>query len=129
MVTACVCIGSFLFGYDTGVISGALLFIKGYYDLGPVLLGLVVSSTLIGSAIGSMGGWVSNRFGRRKTLSFASLLFIAGGLVMFFAPHVSVLIIGRFVVGVAIGMTLSKTTKKKKKKKTYSLLGYVNIFF
>jgi MFS family permease len=91
-----------------------LLFINPYFQIGKwgstsaeqgsaFLEGLVVAITLVGCAIGSSGSWLSNTYGRRKTLLSAALLFIVGGGIMFFAPHVSVLVIGRFVVGLAIG--------------------------
>jgi SP family galactose:H+ symporter-like MFS transporter len=64
-----IVIGSFLFGYDTGVVSGALLFIKTEFDLDSFQQGSVVSVLLLGAMVGALFvGRVSDRFGRRPTI-------------------------------------------------------------
>jgi MFS family permease len=108
LVTVSAAVGSLLFGYDTGVIAGALLYIKPEFGLEdePALEGLVVSATLVGACLGAFaGGALSDRFGRRRPLFFTAALFTAGGLLMALAPAVAWLIVGRFVVGVAIGVS------------------------
>src|ERR1700755_1085767 len=72
-------LGGLLFGYDTGVISGALLFIRQVMSLSPTLQGIVVAIALAGAAIGAlMAGYISDRAGRRRVILGAGLLFIAG---------------------------------------------------
>lgn len=78
--------GALAFGYDTGIISGALPYMtlpaaQGGLDLTPFTEGLVTSALTFGSALGAfISGYVSDRFGRRITLRSLALLFIAGGV-------------------------------------------------
>lgn len=77
-------IGGLLFGYDTGVISGALIFIKKTFGLSTFEQGLAVSSVLVGAAVTAItGGSLSDRFGRRKMLLITSVIFMAvcGGML------------------------------------------------
>ena len=101
-------VGGLLFGYDTGVISGALIFIKKSFGLSTFEQGLVVSVVLVGAAVTAIsGGSLSDRFGRRKMLLFTSLIFIAGAVVCSAAGSIPVLIVGRVVVGAGIGLASS----------------------
>jgi sugar porter (SP) family MFS transporter len=94
-----------LFGYDTGVISGAILFINGEFHLSPQLNGLVVSAVLFGAVCGSLGsGHLTDYFGRRKILIIVSLIFILASFISAFAQTVTELTIGRVIVGFAIGI-------------------------
>jgi SP family galactose:H+ symporter-like MFS transporter len=98
-------ISGMLFGYDTGVISGAILFIKQEFFLSSVLQEIVVSAVLIGAIIGAfMGGSFADRFGRRKMIIVASIIFAAGAIETSLAPEIITLLIGRIIVGIAIGM-------------------------
>jgi len=98
-------LGGLLFGYDTGVISGALLFIKNAYHLTTLEQEWVVSITLIGCLLGcSVAGWYADRYGRRKTLMLAALIFIVGALLMGYTNNLSELLIGRLTVGLGIGL-------------------------
>lgn len=98
-------LGGLLFGYDTGVISGALLFIEREFALSTFRQELVVSVVLIGAAVAALGGGrLADRFGRRATLLVTAAIFIAGALVCALAPSAAVLIIGRLIVGVGIGL-------------------------
>lgn len=97
-------IGGVLFGYDTGVISGALLFIEEEFHLSPMTSGVVVSSILVGAMAGAMAaGPLADRYGRRRVLIGASLLFLSGAGVAALAPSALVLVAARVVLGVAIG--------------------------
>src|SRR5271163_4402068 len=105
LIAAVAALGGLLFGYDTGVISGALLFIRQVMSLSPTLQGIVVAIALAGAAIGAAtAGYLSDRLGRRRVILGAGLLFIAGAVVSAVAEGVSVLLIGRFLVGLAIGV-------------------------
>lgn len=94
-----------LFGYDTGIISGAILFIKKDFILTSFQIELVVSAVLFGALIGSgVSGRVSDLFGRRKVLVFTALTFIIGSLATAFSPNLVCLIAGRIILGIAIGV-------------------------
>ena len=101
--------GALAFGYDTGIIAGALPFMtlpadQGGLGLNPVSEGLITASLIVGAAFGSLGsGYLSDRFGRRVTLRMLSLLFIIGALGTAIAPSVSTMIAARFLLGIAVG--------------------------
>ena len=97
-------LGGLLFGYDTGVISGALLFIREALALSPTMQGIVVAIVLAGAAIGAAAaGTLSDRFGRRRVILAAALLFVAGAIFSAVAAELTSLLVGRFLVGLAIG--------------------------
>jgi SP family galactose:H+ symporter-like MFS transporter len=105
LIATVAALGGLLFGYDTGVISGALLFIRQVMSLSPTMQGVVVAIALAGAAIGAAtAGYLSDRYGRRLVILGAGLLFIAGALISAVAQGVIVLVIGRFLVGLAIGV-------------------------
>jgi MFS transporter, SP family, galactose:H+ symporter len=98
-------LGGLLFGYDTGVISGAVIFIKKDFALSTFPQELVVSMVLAGATVAALsGGRLADRFGRRKTLLATSMVFVAGALICAFAPDFSTLVAGRVVVGLGIGL-------------------------
>ncbi|MBA0753244.1 hypothetical protein Gogos_021124 [Gossypium gossypioides] len=101
-------IGGLLFGYDTGVISGALLYIRDDFksvDRKTVLQESIVSMAVAGAIIGAaVGGWMNDRFGRRRVLLIADFLFFVGAVIMASAPGVALLIVGRIFIGLAVGM-------------------------
>ncbi|XP_077373313.1 proton myo-inositol cotransporter-like isoform X2 [Festucalex cinctus] len=98
-------LGGFLFGYDTGVVSGAMLLLKREMNLNTLWQELVVSSTVGAAAISSLsGGFLNGVLGRRKCTLLASFIFTFGGLIMTFAPSKEVLLVGRIIVGLGIGV-------------------------
>ncbi len=99
-------LGGMLFGYDTGVISSAILFIKKQFMLSSTMEEIVLSSVLIGAVIGAViGGRLTDRFGRRKCIIATSIIFTVGALAgASMAQNVPWLIIGRIIIGVAIGI-------------------------
>ncbi|CAL0324872.1 unnamed protein product [Lupinus luteus] len=101
-------IGGLLFGYDTGVISGALLYIRDDFkdvDQKTWLQEAIVSMALAGAIIGAaIGGWINDRFGRRKAILLADTLFFIGSVIMASSTNSSILIIGRVFVGFGVGM-------------------------
>jgi len=98
-------IGGLLFGYDTGVISGAILFIKTQFFLSATLEEIVVSSVLVGAVIGAtIGGALTGRFGRRKMIILAGIIFTLSAIGTTLAPTVRWLIAARVVSGIAIGI-------------------------
>jgi sugar porter (SP) family MFS transporter len=98
-------IGGLLFGYDTGVISGAILFITKQFSLSTILEEIVVSAVLAGAVLGAiLGGALTGRFGRRKVIILAGIIFTVSAVGTAVAPTVVWLIVGRVVSGVAIGI-------------------------
>lgn len=94
-----------LFGYDQGVISGALLGIKAAFSLSLVMVQVVTSWVTLGALAGSLaGGALGDWIGRRRTLLFAGGLFALGAAVQWLAPDATILVAGRFAVGVAVGV-------------------------
>jgi SP family galactose:H+ symporter-like MFS transporter len=106
MIAAVAALGGLLFGFDTGVIAGAMLYIVPDLRLGPAEQGLVVSAVTFGALFGALaGGTCADTLGRRWTNIAAGVSFILGSILSAIAPNVEVLIASRVVIGVAIGMT------------------------
>ncbi len=104
-VSCIAAIGGILFGYNASVISGVLLFISSAFQLTTIEQELVVSTLLIGALIGALlGGYIADRFGRKKTLFFTLLLFFIGILTLTKAGGFNTLLIGRFITGLGIGI-------------------------
>ena len=104
VLTFFAALGGFLFGYDTGVISGALLPITRIFHLDDLWKELIVSSTVGAAIFGAVsGGWFNNKFGRKLVLITSSVIFVAGAVVMAVANNKVWLMIGRLIVGIAIG--------------------------
>ncbi|KAG9454585.1 hypothetical protein H6P81_007489 [Aristolochia fimbriata] len=107
-------LGGLLFGYDIGATSGATISLQSaelsgvtWYNLSSIELGLVVSGSLYGALAGSLLVYpIADFLGRRRELIIAALLYIIGGLVTGFSPTLSILILGRLVYGVGIGLAM-----------------------
>jgi len=98
--------GGLLFGFDTGVISGALLFLKQDFNLSSGLQEWVVSAVLIGCIAGAaISGRLVDQWGRRRSIIGAACIFAIGSIWTATAPDISTLIAGRIVVGLAIGVS------------------------
>lgn len=94
-----------LFGYDQGVISGALPLLTDQFDLSTTMQQVVTSWVTLGALVGAlMAGWLADRFGRRKTAILAGLLFLVGAVVQGTAPDEWILVVGRLIVGFAVGV-------------------------
>ncbi|MGV3032456.1 glucose transporter GlcP [Staphylococcus chromogenes] len=97
-------LGGLLYGYDMGVISGALLYLKNDIPLTPSMQGLVVASMLFGAIFGSgFSGPLSEKLGRRRLVFIISIIFIVGSLGLALAPTVEIVVLGRFIIGLAVG--------------------------
>ena len=104
VLTCIVALGGFLFGYDTGVISGALLPLTRLFHLDDLWKELVVSSTVGAAIVGAIsGGWFNDKFGRKLVLIISSVIFTSGAVIMAVASEKEILLTGRLVVGVAVG--------------------------
>jgi len=98
-------LGGLLFGYDTGVISGAILFIKTQFSLSSAMEEIVVSAVLVGAVIGAViGGALTDRFGRRGLIIVAGIIFTVSAIGTALAPTVTWLIVARVASGIAIGI-------------------------
>ena len=98
-------LGGLLFGYDTGVIAGALLFIKPDFGLGSFEAGLVVGAVPVGAIFGAAAaGPLSDGHGRKGTILLSAIIFAIGALGSAAAPDATVLVLARIVVGMAIGV-------------------------
>jgi len=98
-------LGGFLFGFDTAVISGTISFVVDKFELDTILEGWFVSSALLGCIIGvSFAGYLSDRFGRKKVLLFASLLFTSSAIGCAFSLSHTTLIIYRILGGLGVGI-------------------------
>ncbi len=104
-VSAIAAIAGLLFGFDTGIISGALLFIEKDFVLSTEMKELIVSSVLFGAMFGSLSsGRLTDRFGRRRLMLIISGLFIVGTYIASFATEVYAILLGRLFIGFAIGI-------------------------
>jgi sugar porter (SP) family MFS transporter len=99
-------LGGLLFGYDTGVISGAILFIRKEFFLSTLQVEMVISAVLLGAIIGAaFAGIFSDKIGRKKTLLCTACLFVIASLGSALAVSANWLIISRIFVGIAIGFS------------------------
>jgi len=94
-----------LFGYDQGVISGALAGIKSTFSLSLLMIQVVTSWVTLGALVGSLiAGELGDRLGRKRTVLIAGALFTLGAAIQWLAPAAWVLVAGRFVIGTGVGM-------------------------
>ncbi|WP_050031457.1 sugar porter family MFS transporter [Natrinema altunense] len=113
VVAALAALNGLLFGFDTGVISGAMLYIRNTFELATVfgysmnaslIEGIIVSGAMIGAIIGAaLGGRLADRLGRRRLILVGAVVFFVGSLIMAIAPTVEILIVGRIVDGIGVG--------------------------
>ncbi|KAI9157355.1 hypothetical protein LWI28_021179 [Acer negundo] len=107
-------LGGLLYGYDIGATSCATISIESatlsgitWYDLSSLEIGLVTSGSLYGALIGSILAFnIADFLGRRRELILAALMYLVGALVTAFAPDFVVLVIGRFIFGIGIGLAM-----------------------
>lgn len=109
IISAVAAIGGLLFGYDTGVISGAILYIKQDYALSTFQEELIISMVSLGAIFGALvGGPLCDKLGRKKVVLASSLVFIISAIGLSLADGANQLIFWRLIVGFAIG--ISSTT-------------------
>ncbi|GAB3667227.1 sugar porter family MFS transporter [Halopiger thermotolerans] len=113
VVAALAALNGLLFGFDTGVISGAMLYIRETFELTAILgvsmnsslvEGVIVSGAMVGAIIGAaFGGRLADRLGRRRLILVGAVIFFVGSLIMAIAPTVEILILGRIIDGIGVG--------------------------
>ena len=106
LATTVAAAGGLLFGYDTGVISGALLFLAPEFGLGDAGQQVLVAGLLAGALVGALaGGWISDSLGRKKTLLGVAAVFLVGAVLSGLAPEVVTLVVARVLLGLSIGVS------------------------
>jgi sugar porter (SP) family MFS transporter len=97
-------VSGLLYGYDTGIISGALLQISDDFHTGNGMEQVIAAGILAGAVIGALGCSVlSERLGRKKTILIVAAVFVIGTLACAIAPTATLLVVGRVVLGFAVG--------------------------
>ena len=110
MVASVAAISGFLFGFDTAVINGALVFLRSQFGLSNFLTEIAASSLLFGCLIGAaVAGVFSDRLGRRRSLMGAALLFTASAIGSAAANNLTIFSFARFAGGLAIGLASALT--------------------
>lgn len=100
----CASLGGLLYGYDIGAIGAAIIFIRRQFALDPLSQGVVVSSLLVGAAVGSLFvGPLADRYGRRRVLLAVGVVFLLGTAGSALAADATALIAARLVLGLAVG--------------------------
>lgn len=104
-MSAAAAMSGFLFGYDTAVINGAVPGVKGHYGINDIQVGIIVSTALLGCAVGAMGaGRLAEQFGRRAVMRVAALLFLVSAIGSMFPLSPWLLAFWRVLGGAAIGV-------------------------
>jgi SP family arabinose:H+ symporter-like MFS transporter len=99
-------LAGFLFGFDTVVISGAEQTIQALWSLSPAMHGVAMASALYGTVLGSLlGGWPTDRFGRRPTLLWIGILYFVSAVWSGLATDVYSFIVARFIGGLGVGIS------------------------
>lgn len=103
-VTFTAALGGLMFGFETGVINGAMDYVAGHFHLSTAMKGFAVSSALVGCIIGAIGiGGPSDKYGRRDMLKVMALFFLTSMIGTGLAPNIWFFVIARFIGGLAIG--------------------------
>ncbi|SEW51845.1 MFS transporter, sugar porter (SP) family [Chitinophaga arvensicola] len=106
MISIVAATGGLLFGFDTGVISGALPFLKQYWQLNDASIEWITTTVLLGAVVGAIGsGRLSDIIGRKQMIIVNAVIFTVGAIGCAFAPNPAILILMRILIGIAIGIT------------------------
>src|SRR5438874_6505528 len=106
LIAAIAAMGGLLFGIDTGVLSGALPFLKQYWNLSDANIEWLTTSVLLGAVAGALlSGKLSDILGRKKMIIINAIIFTAGALGCAVANSIWLLIMMRMIIGFAIGIT------------------------
>jgi sugar porter (SP) family MFS transporter len=104
-IAAVVMLSGLLFGYDQGIIAGALGGIESDFHPSTLVIEIITSWVTLGALVGALvAGTLADRIGRRETIVLAAVLFTAGAAIEAVAPGSTVLVIGRLIVGFGVGV-------------------------
>jgi sugar porter (SP) family MFS transporter len=105
LIATVAALAGLLFGYDAGIISGAMLFIKNTFKMTDTQLGIMVSAVPFGALIAAaLCGRLNDLFGRKIILIVTAVLYIIGAILSAVSPSVDILIFSRFLLGFAVGL-------------------------
>lgn len=105
IIPAVAALGGLLFGFDIGIVSGAIPYFQKKFEVDDSWVELITTSGLVGAVIGAMFcGWIADRTGRKKVILAAALFFVAGSIWSGLAPDAAMLMLSRFFLGIAIGL-------------------------
>ena len=129
-------LGGILFGYDTAVISGAIESLKTYFNLSPAETGWAVSNVVIGCVVGAFAaGPLAGRYGRKKALMLAAVLFTISAVGSSLAPTFTWFVIYRIIGGLAVGiaatvspMYMSEVSPKDMRGRALSMQQFAIVF-
>jgi sugar porter (SP) family MFS transporter len=101
-----VALASFLFGFNTAIISGALLYITDEFHLTILNQGILVSSIILGAILSALiGGTLADILGRKISLFITALIFLVGTTLIYFTDEFSLIVVGRFIQGMGVGFS------------------------
>src|SRR5262249_3825150 len=104
-IACLISIGGILYGYDIGVISGALLFIKNSIPMTDIQVGAIVGAVLGGGLVGTLlAGPIGDSYGRRLLIIYSSLIFILGIFIVLFSHTFLMIFLARLLLGTGVGM-------------------------
>ena len=129
LITIVCALSGLLFGFDAGIISGAILYLKGDFHIAPHVEGVIVSALPVGALLSAIiSGRIIDLYGRKRTLFATSLMYLSGALLCAFAWSVSCVVVGRLLLGFGIGLSstasplyLSELSPKNKRGKVVTL--------
>lgn len=105
LIATVAALAGLLFGYDAGIISGAMLFIKHTFQMTDTQLGIMVSAVPFGALIAAaLCGRLSDLFGRKIILIVTAILYIVGSILSTISPTIDILILSRLLLGFAVGL-------------------------
>ncbi len=105
IATVISAVGGILFGFDTGVISGAILFLQEEWQLTTAQESIATSSVLIGAIIGAaLGGTTADALGRKVSIILGSVVFMVGTIIVLLSNDLWAFVPGRVLIGMAVGL-------------------------
>lgn len=105
LIATVAALAGLLFGYDAGIISGAMLFIKNTFKISETELGILVSAVPFGALVAAaLCGRLNDLFGRKLILIVTAILYIVGSILSAISPTIDILILSRLLLGFAVGL-------------------------